>query len=215
MPLSDAEIERFSRQIIVPGFGGAAQERLLRAEITVAGDADAMLGPLLYLSGAGVASIQVETAEGGAAMLAERLRELNPDARVNARGVARRGPVAAFIASEPARALVLDLWTRRRGAPFVVARLDQPARIAVMTAASEAQSYAETILRSPIGRAAESAGFVAMVATTEVLKLAANVGRALPRLIEFDGYEASTTAPKLARRQTATRGKRNQRRRRR
>ncbi len=57
MTLTDAQIDRYSRQIIVPHIGGRGQERLLAARILLAGDARDIEAPLAYLVGAGVGSI--------------------------------------------------------------------------------------------------------------------------------------------------------------
>jgi molybdopterin/thiamine biosynthesis adenylyltransferase len=77
MTLTDAQIDRYSRQIIVPHVGGRGQERLLAARILLAGDARDIEAPLAYLVGAGVGSISVK-----AAVSIEKIgamRELNPD----------------------------------------------------------------------------------------------------------------------------------------
>ena len=60
MTLTDAQIDRYSRQIIVPRIGGRGQERLLAARILLAGDARDIEAPLAYLVGAGVGAICVE-----------------------------------------------------------------------------------------------------------------------------------------------------------
>ena len=59
MTLTDAQIDRYSRQIIVPRIGGRGQERLLAARMLLAGDARDIEAPLAYLVGAGVGAIGV------------------------------------------------------------------------------------------------------------------------------------------------------------
>lgn len=59
MTLSDSELERYSRQLVLPEWSGAAQERLKAAHVIVVG-AGALGSPvLLYLAAAGVGHIGV------------------------------------------------------------------------------------------------------------------------------------------------------------
>ena len=60
MSLTDAQIDRYSRQIIVPRIGGRGQERLLAARMLLVGDARDIEAPLAYLVGAGVGTIGVQ-----------------------------------------------------------------------------------------------------------------------------------------------------------
>jgi adenylyltransferase/sulfurtransferase len=58
-PLSDADLERYSRQLVLPEWSGAAQARLQEASVMVVG-AGALGSPVLaYLAGAGVGRIGV------------------------------------------------------------------------------------------------------------------------------------------------------------
>jgi molybdopterin/thiamine biosynthesis adenylyltransferase len=59
MTLSDAEVERYSRQLVLPEWSGAAQERLKAASVIVVG-AGALGSPVAtYLAAAGVGQIGV------------------------------------------------------------------------------------------------------------------------------------------------------------
>ena len=59
MTLSDAELERYSRQLVLPEWSGAAQERLKESSVIVVG-AGALGSPVaLYLAAAGVGQIGV------------------------------------------------------------------------------------------------------------------------------------------------------------
>ncbi len=61
--MNDERLERYARQLLVPGFGEAAQERLGRARVRVVGaDAVASAG-LVYLVQAGVGRLWIEDAE--------------------------------------------------------------------------------------------------------------------------------------------------------
>src|SRR5579863_4127596 len=80
MPLSDRQIERYSRQIIVPGISGLTQERLLAASLTICGDLRDIEAPLAYLAGAGLGNISLATPDGDEIdPLLSRMRDLNPD----------------------------------------------------------------------------------------------------------------------------------------
>jgi adenylyltransferase/sulfurtransferase len=60
--LSEAQIERYSRQIILPQLGGKGQETLLRARVLVNGGA-LQTTTLLYLAAAGVGTIGLRSRE--------------------------------------------------------------------------------------------------------------------------------------------------------
>src|SRR5690348_11457744 len=82
MSLSNQQIERYVRQIIVPGVGGIAQERLLLARMMLAGKAADVAPVLAYMVGAGVGEIRLRLPAGDAAerdTLIRRATELNPD----------------------------------------------------------------------------------------------------------------------------------------
>jgi len=77
--LTDAQIERYSRQIILPEVGSRGQERLLAASVAVAGNGTAARTAALYLAAAGIGHLGVEPphlAEG-------RLADANPDCRIS------------------------------------------------------------------------------------------------------------------------------------
>jgi len=54
MPLSDDDIDRYSRQILVPEIGGRGQERLLRSSVLCVGDTDELRTAAQYLAASGV-----------------------------------------------------------------------------------------------------------------------------------------------------------------
>ena len=98
MGLSEEQIQRYSRHILLPGVGGVGQERLLASSVLLAFSAaeeNAALVALTYLSAAGVGRIgwcpldeadefkeksPLTTFLGDS--LEDGLRSLNPDSRL-------------------------------------------------------------------------------------------------------------------------------------
>ncbi|MBM4255650.1 MAG: hypothetical protein FJ147_07110 [Deltaproteobacteria bacterium] len=90
--LSDLQIERYSRQIILPHVGGKGQERLLRARVLVSGHGSWHAQALLYLAAAGLGHIGIcgnEDHPMMTALLPEQqhsalvaLQRLNPDCEI-------------------------------------------------------------------------------------------------------------------------------------
>ncbi|HEV8714561.1 MAG TPA: ThiF family adenylyltransferase [Candidatus Binatia bacterium] len=90
--LSDSQIERYSRQIILPQVGGKGQEKLLRARVLVNGNGPLQTAALFYLAAAGVGTIGVIASDSSAVLSAfapdqrdpasAALTRLNPDCTV-------------------------------------------------------------------------------------------------------------------------------------
>jgi hypothetical protein len=200
MPLSTSQIERYSRQIIVPRVGGRAQERLLQSRLVIAGDAHDLEPALLYLVGAGVGHIELALGKDAqpAHELASATRELNPDVTVAALSDLTGSPaelVMAIIGSPASLATVQALAAQIPRTAWVAARTDSPARIALLPSASPCPRCADGDLLSPFGTRAVTASMVVMAATAEAFKLLAGYGEQPgATLIEFDGYESGSRA---------------------
>jgi adenylyltransferase/sulfurtransferase len=80
MTLSDAQVERFSRQIILPQIGVTGQERLLSAAVAIDGCGPGLSIAAQYLAGAGIGRIVVHGAERDP--LLEALRAVDPALRL-------------------------------------------------------------------------------------------------------------------------------------
>lgn len=105
MPLSEAQIRRYSRHILLPDVGGTGQARLLAATVAIdlSTDPPAAIAAATYLAAAGLGTLVLT---GGGAVsetdlrtgialgradlgrpladaLADRLRALNPDVRIS------------------------------------------------------------------------------------------------------------------------------------
>lgn len=141
--LDDARVARWARQLLVPGFGEAAQERLAAARVRVVG-ADEIAAPaLVYLAQAGVGLLWIDdpetvgpqqvgswlyppraVGEPRAAAAAAALTRLSRFVRAEpypAGGI----PTATLVAApSPAQALHSAEAARRAGVPHVVVEPD-------------------------------------------------------------------------------------------
>jgi adenylyltransferase/sulfurtransferase len=200
MPLSASQIERYSRQIIVPRMGGRAQQRLLGSQLVIAGDADDVEPALLYLVGSGVGRIELALGKDldQANELASGTTGLNPDVTVSALSELPDSLIRlvfGIIGSPASLATVGALVARFPCTGWVAARTDSPARIAVLPSASGCPRCADGGLLSPFGARTANASILAMAATAEAFKLLAGYGEQPgATLIEFDGYQSRSRA---------------------
>jgi hypothetical protein len=184
MTLTDAQIDRYSRQIIVPHIGGRGQERLLAARILLAGDARDIEAPLAYLVGAGVGSISLKLSGDQSAFT--KTRNLNADVSVTVADESK-SPVdlaLVIIGSQDARKIADEIANDSDARALVIAQLDAPGKILVIP-----DAHGPRTIDAGFGTRAEAADFVAMLATAEAFKLIAGYAENPPRAtIEFDGY---------------------------
>ena len=188
MSLTDAQIDRYSRQIIVPRIGGLGQERLLAARILLVGDTRDIETPLAYLVGAGVGTICVKHSADQA--LFTENRDLNPDVSIEIADESRGHIDLALVivGSEAARKAADEI--NRHAQPAVIARLDAPGKIFVVPDTQSPHSF-----DPQFGIRSEAADFIAMLATVEAFKLIAGYAEDTSRaIIEFDGYETRVRA---------------------
>lgn len=181
MLLSDEQIDRYSRQIILPEVGGRGQQRLLAAHVAVAGAAAGVEWAAVYLAAAGVGRLTV----AGGRDLAARLGDLNADVRViAAAGDGALAPDVAVLAAAGGEALAglgrVPLVAFGAGG-VTVARPDD----AGSPCAACAVDLAGGADLPPTAVAA-----AATVACTEALKLVLGIGVSLAgRLWRLDGTE--------------------------
>ncbi len=193
MTLTDAQIERYSRQIIVPRVGGRGQERLLAARMLLVGDACDIEAPLAYLVGAGVGAIGVRVAGGQAGFSGKiaAAHELNADVAVTVADEpqGRVDFALLIVGSEAARKAADEIVSCRAVRAWVVARLDAPGKIAIIPDTQSSPTVDASML-TPVGTRSEAADFIAMLATAEAFKLIAGYAENPSRaIIEFDGYQ--------------------------
>jgi hypothetical protein len=212
MALTDGQIERYSRQIIVPRLGGRGQERILAANLLIAGDQRDIEAPLAYLVGAGVGTIDLvltgDTLDGE--NLLSGMRHLNSDSRTriatassSAKILTKFEVAFVIIGSESSRIAAGLLADRHDVHACVAARLDSHPRIAVLPSRSPCLRCADSGLLTRVGERDEAGDFVAMLAGAEVFKLLAGYAEnPAPVVIDFDGYETrsrpATASPRCA-----------------
>jgi len=170
--------------------GGRAQERLLSSRLVIIAAYEDLAEPLAYLVGAGVGDIDLcvpGNHEARLRSLCAKMRELNPDSTVSYGSIAQvpdlvfallgNDNVVRFAAAEAPSAT-----------PAVIARLDEPGKVAVMPAPPPCIRCASGGLLDPCVKRSDRADFIAMAATTEVLKLLAGYDASpAATLIHFDG----------------------------
>ncbi len=193
MALSDAQIERYSRQIIVPALSGRAQERLLGASMLIAGEVRDIAMPRAYLVGAGVGTIRI-AAEDNSALekLVARMRALNSECKIEV-SPPEGSCDFAFAIVGSSHALESAVNVSKPG-PSIFTRLDAPLKIAIIRKPPPCFRCADADLFRPFGALAENSEFVAMAATVEALKSLTQIdgGASNSTLIEFDGYQSTS-----------------------
>ena len=197
MALSDQQIERYARQIIVPGVGGIAQERLLSARMMLAGKAIDVASVLFYLVGAGIGEIQLQLPLSDAAEregLILQASQLNPEVKIMAASETTTdlNLILAF-GEEPE---ILEITAPQQvidaRIPIIFVRLNEPAMIALLPESPQCLRCADAGLLTPSDLRADNAGFVAMIAATEAFKfLLSTSGFSSPAVLEFKGFACS------------------------
>jgi len=191
--LTNRQIERYSRQIIVEGFGGVAQERLLASRVLLISNYAEAEALLAYLVGAGVGKIylcaNIDEARGDT--IIARMRDLNSDSFV----VIGDALAADELNVDLAIAIVGDhdtlsraraLCDRMSNFALVLARLDVPAKLAVIPSRPPCLQCANAgELLAPVGSPADNAGFIEMLAALEAPGETA--GFEMPRHSSFCG----------------------------
>jgi len=198
MPLTNSQIDRYSRQIIVPKIGGVGQERLLASRLMIVGGVADIEPALAYLVGAGVGTIFLRApADDTAAAFAPvigAMRDLNPDVAIQ---LASDTPdhldlVLALASNSDTLENVRGFCSTRWNAPMIFARLDSQAKIAVLPSRPPCPACAGGDLLATFTRRGANADFVAMVAAVETIKtLVRYTPLPEPLMIEFNGYESN------------------------
>jgi hypothetical protein len=188
--LTDAQIDRYSRQIILPEVGGLGQERLLAARITLLAELEDLTPALNYLVGAGVGSISLDcTADTGSIKAA--MAELNPEVRLEPLPALPGDSQTLLVMAGTNRIIEAARGANESGSyrHTIFARLGEPYVVAVLTSRSPCISCVGAALLAPVERGGLAAP-VPIVAAAETIKCLFAVVPEASRLIEFSGYES-------------------------
>lgn len=191
MDLTDRQIERYSRQIIVAG--GIAQERLLASRIAIIGDADDAESVIYYLVGAGVGRIDLNLT-GDASTIARivtHAHRLNSDSFINLYTSAdsERDLILILARRSKLTELVKQLSAGSTSWPAILARIESPAKIAIIPDTSRCLGCFIENLLAPAVALGDNESFVAAFASIEALKmLISDKPSQQPALIDFDAY---------------------------
>lgn len=127
--LCDQQVDRYSRQIILPEVGAQGQERLLSASVAVVDAGGQWSFLLLYLAAAGVGHVVVHDPRHRSATerQAREAADLNPDCRIEVRFSdpcleSGQFAVAALVEAAAARSTGLALACARSGTPLIWSR---------------------------------------------------------------------------------------------
>ncbi len=112
--LTDAQVERYSRQIILPEVGARGQERLLGARVALAGGGPAAVAAATLLGRAGVGAIDL-------AADVPDLPELAPDCRI---GRGTDGDVVVDLSGDRSASVARGRRAAVARGPFVAGTLD-------------------------------------------------------------------------------------------
>ncbi len=218
MPLSDDRVARFARQLLVPGFGEAAQERLLAARVRAVGVDGVASAGLAYLVEAGVGRLWLDDPEDVSP--ADLTGWLFPPSAVGTPRVeAARAALAALSSyalveryptggvpsgtlvcvPSVAQALAAAEAARRAGIPHVVVEIDGDGG-AVVTVPPGGPCYACARSIAGAGRPPEPAAVaLSALAAQELLQLLAFPGSTAGRRIELvRGVPAARPTTRLA-----------------
>jgi len=128
--LTDLQIARYSRQIILPAVGGRGQQQLLSAAVAVAGQSEMARTAAVYLAAAGIGRLFLI---GAQRTFCDDLETLNPDCRVTAverqltgaaaNRIVMESGVVVCAGADPATVALLATQTLDWRRPFLYGRV--------------------------------------------------------------------------------------------
>ncbi|HWI66451.1 MAG TPA: ThiF family adenylyltransferase [Symbiobacteriaceae bacterium] len=218
MSLTEQEVVRFSRHIILPEVGGRGQKKLKAASVLLAGLGASGSAAALYLAAAGIGRlalwdpglVTLQDLEGGIAhdrsrvglprarSAAAPLRAIHPDAQVEVLdreadlpGAIPEYDVVLFSSGAWPAAVSQAVYFGVHGAAGAVTTVVPGAPCLDCLGADRARSLG---LWPDQGALAAAAGVVGVIAATEAVKLILGVGTPLTgRVLSYDGWECRFT----------------------
>jgi len=193
MSLSDREIERYSRQIIVAG--GVAQERLRAARVAVIGRAPDAESIVYYLAGAGIGRLTLEVRGDAAATvrLFAHARGLNSNIVITIAGPgAPPHDVAAILADGFAVEALIEQLTKYAPSGCVIGANLAQGRIALLTSAPRCLRCVAEKLLSRSAPLDDNDDYSSNLVAMEVIRVLTNKAKPASSLIELEGYATCT-----------------------
>jgi adenylyltransferase/sulfurtransferase len=213
--LSDEQVERYSRQIILSGVGGK-QCRLLSAAVVVVAAGEAGHTAATYLAAGGVGELRLPAASPQAQETHRQIAELNPDCCVSlapspATGLPRCIVGTALALSDDLAGIrVLNETCVRHQVPLLVAwDDDRGTHVAMFAGHTDGMacwschgSEPEPSVRKRNLQPA-AAAFAGTVMATEAMKSVLGIGTSLlGRKLTFDGHRSEVAVAPLEKNET-------------
>jgi molybdopterin/thiamine biosynthesis adenylyltransferase len=211
MDLSDAQIERYSRQILLKELGGAGQERILTGGVLVSGRGGVPPLTALYLAAAGVGRLGLALV-AGSSETAATIRSLNPEIqtemipaeRLSGAAIAGYDLVVDTLLPGESHDRLNRAWLES-ARPIIVARLAGASGSLTALPPGHGTGCLACLPWPPVGETATSlaaplAGALAALQAIETLKLLTGTGVPLyGRLATLDGYGCTVAVADLPR----------------
>ncbi len=213
--LTDAQIDRYSRQIIVSEIGGRGQERLLAATVAVIGSGAIASVLTPYLAGAGIGRLYLCPAAGEDPGEAERLGAdlagVNPDTSIavsaaTANDWATACDVAVATTGDPHTLRQVVAATANAGCPLLAAGVDGSLAWLAVGGPTEqgacvgcAAAMARAAAAGPAFQSAATGAIAALLALEVLRRPLQLAGLAPGRWLHYDGTTTALTEGSIVR----------------
>ena len=201
--LTDEQIERYSRQIILPQIGGRGQQKLLSAAVAIVGTGEPGTTAALYVAAAGIGRVSVR------APVAAAIAELNPDchaqplaAQLNtdaAMAIARSHDLVIDADLSGDTSLLLNIACLAMKRQVVWGHLSGSGAQATILAGHQADAPCYGCVRMPPPAPPSAVGpltaaFIGTVLATEAIKILLGIGSTLiGRMLMYDARDSTVS----------------------